>query len=156
MVKALKPMTPVDELLVRLFHAPRILVVEDMSVPVESMLHRNWDCSVDTTSDPAQAVKLMSVRKYDLVFLDLVLLNGTSRKVVEAARKYCPDTPVVAIKVSEARMSELLGQGPLTVMGNLTVDAIAHLFRVFRIKARTVAIAEYCASLMKERVTAEA
>ena len=154
----LNQMTPVDELMVRLFHAPRILVVEDATAPAELLLYRNYDCTVDTTMDGAAAAKLLATKKYDLVLVDLALLNGTSEMVLKAAQQYCPDTPVVVTKVAEAELDVLMHRvGPVTlVTAPLTLDVVAHLFRVFKIKARTREIAAYCCQLADLRATAAA
>lgn len=156
MAKNLNQMTPVDELMVRLFHAPRILVVEDAAAPVEVLLHRNYDCTVDATTDGREAAKLLATQKYDLVMVDLALLNGTSEMVLKAAQKHCPDTPVVVTKIAEAEWDVLTHRvGPVTLFtAPLTLGVVEHLFRVFKIKARTREIAEYCQQLMGPQATA--
>lgn len=146
MAKNLNQMTPVDELMMRLFHPPRVLVVEDSLAPVEVLLHRGYECTVDTARTGEQAVKLLAAQKHDLVLIDLALLNGTSEMVLNAAQRYCPDTPVVVTKLDEKTLETLMKKvGPLTLFtAPLTLDSLEHLFRMFKIKARTKQIAEYC------------
>lgn len=139
-------MTTVEELLTRLLHAPRVLVVEDLAAPVEVMLRRNYDCFVDTTSDGLQAVRLLASEKYDLVLLDLGLLNGTGEFVLKTAQDKCPDTPVVATADNQTNIESLMAQvGSLTLINSpVTLSTVERLFRVFKIKARTRALAEFC------------
>lgn len=154
MAKNLNKMTPVDELMMRLFHPPRVLVVEEASSPVEVLLHRGYECTVDTARTGEDAVKLLAQCKHDLVLIDLALLNGTSEMVLAAAQRYCPDTPVVVTKLDEKTLETLMKKvGPLTLFtGPLTMDALEHLFRMFRIKARTKEIARYCQQMTTQPV----
>jgi CheY-like chemotaxis protein len=144
-------MTTVDELMVRLFHPPKILVVQDCAAPVEALLHRNYDCQVDVTTDGNEAARMLAAEKYDLVLIDLVLLNGTSELVLAAARKYRPEVPVVATKVNESNLDQLVEDaGTLTLLSTpVTLNAIERLFRVFKIKAKTREIAAYCTDLTR-------
>lgn len=152
MAKNLRQMTPVDELMVRLFQPPRVLVVEDSQASVEELLHRNYECTVDTARTGVEAVRLLVEYKHDLVLIDLALLNGTSEMVLNAAQRYCPDTPVVVTKLDGNTLDTLMRKvGPFTLfIAPLTSDALEHLFRVFKIKARTKEIARYC-----QQVTAQ-
>jgi DNA-binding NarL/FixJ family response regulator len=147
MVKAVKGMmTTVDEIMVRLFKAPHILVVQDTTAPVVGLLHRNYECQVDATDRGDKAVKLLMEQKYDLVILDIALLNGTSRRVLAVVQEYAPSTPVVVTCVQEIDFREIAKLGPFTLLSGLvTAEVIENLFRVFKIKARTREIAEYCA-----------
>lgn len=157
MAKAIgKDMTSVDELLVRLFRPPRVLVVLDKPDSVEAMLRRNYDCEVDTARNGREASNLLSSRKYDLVLVDFVLLNGTSQAVLKVAQEHCPDVPVVATKVSEACFDDVMKSAmPVTLLNEpVTFNAIQHLFRVFKIKARTHEIAEYCVDLSRQHSAA--
>jgi CheY-like chemotaxis protein len=136
-------MTTVDEFMLRFFKVPRILSVLDDSRPVVELLHRNYECEVDATDSGEKAVELITRNKYDLVLVDLALLNGTSRRVLAAVRDHAPGTPVVATRINQ-EFTDFDGVGPLTVLsGPLTSEDIAQLFRVFKIKARTHAISEY-------------
>ena len=136
-------MTTVDEFMLRFFKVPRILLVLDDSRPVVELLHRGYECEVDDTDRGEKAVELISKNKYDLVIVDLALLNGTSRKVLAAIHDHAPATPVVATKLHN-EFGEVGEFGPLTVLaGPLTAGDIAQLFSVFKIKARTHAISEY-------------
>lgn len=152
-------MTTVDEMMVRLFKPPRILIVQDASTPVEQLLHRDYECSVDTTDGGDAAIRFLQDRRYDLVLIDIGLLNGTSRKVIQASQRFCPGTPVVVLKIAEVDLIEIVsGDGPLTVLAKpLTSDLLQTLFRVFKIKARTREIANYCAqaqTVMQAQVNA--
>lgn len=148
MAKAVNKMTPVDELMVKLFHPPRVLVVED-AASTEAILRRNYDCRVDTTRDGHEAAELLASQKYDLVLIDLVLLNGTSELVLKAVEKYAPDVPVVATRVDN--IDEVLANlDSVTLLkAPLTFEMLQRLFRVFKIKARTREIAEYCTDLAR-------
>lgn len=134
-----------DELLVRLFHAPRILVVEDAQASLKGLLHARWDCVVDTAGESVHAIKLIASRKYDIIILDIGLLNGTSNAVMGAAKANCPDTPLIVTRVDRSKLNEMLTQhGPLFMLSHITIDALEHLFRIFKIRARTQAVAAYC------------
>lgn len=138
-------MTPVDELMVRLFQPPRILVVNDAPTAVELTLRGNYDCTVDIAKTGVKAVRLLIAHTYDLVLIDLALLNGTSEMVLAAIKRHCPDTPVVVTKVDKATTELVQRAGPLTLFTEpLTLNALERLFRVFKIKARTKEIAGYC------------
>lgn len=136
-------MTTVDEFMLRFFKVPRILAVLDDSRPVVELLHRNYECDVDATDSGEKAIELIGKNKYDLVLVDLALLNGTSRRVLAAIRDHASTTPVVATRLN-GEFGDAGEFGPLTVLaGPLTAGDIAQLFSVFKIKARTRAISEY-------------
>lgn len=147
-------MTTVDEFMLRLFKAPRILLVLDDSAPVVELLHRRYDCDLDVTDSGEMAIQMVANHKYDIVIVDLALLNGTSQRVLTAVKKYAPTTPVVATKV-QGHFDEAAKFGPLTVLsGPLTEQDIEQLFRVFKVKARTHDIAEYCGARHPSTVAA--
>lgn len=147
-------MNTVDELLVRLFRAPRILVVEDgLNASMEHILQTNYDCNVDSTSSGCTAIDMMTVKKYDLVYLDLGLLNGTGSTVVKSTQQLCPDTPVVVL-LGEQMMdfNEVMASvDSLTLLSQpATLEIVRHLFKVFKIKPRTKEIAIHCQRLEED------
>lgn len=138
-------MTIADELMLRLFREPYILVVQDTAGPVEELLHRNYECHVDATDSGERAIGLLMEQRYDLVIIDMALLNGTSQKVLAAIQGFAPATPVVATHVDGIDFADLRLL-PVTVLsGSITAETVDYLFRVFKIKARTREIVEYCA-----------
>lgn len=58
-------MTTVDELVVRLLHAPRVLVVEDKAAELGAMLRQNYGCHVDETDSERRVGTLLITEKYD-------------------------------------------------------------------------------------------
>jgi len=144
-------MTTVDELMVRLFHAPRILVVQDCAASVDVVLHRSFDCTVDVTTDGKAAAAKLATNKYDLILVDLVLLNGTSEQVLKAAEAFQPEVPVVATSIDEHTLEHVVAEGStLTILSSPVTDmVIQRLFRVFKIKAKTHEMAAYCADLVR-------
>lgn len=150
----MKKMNTVDELLVRLFRAPSILVVEDrLSASMEHILQTNYDCNVDSTSSGHEAIGMMTVKKYDLVYLDLGLLNGTGSTVVKSTQQLCPDTPVVAL-LSEQMLdfNEIMASvdSLMLLSQPATLEIVRHLFKVFKIKPRTKEIAIHCRHLAED------
>ncbi len=127
--------------MVRLFKVPRILVVQDSSSPVVGLLHRKYDCQVDVTDSGIRAISYLHDQKYDLVIVDIELLNGTSRKVLAAVQECAPSMPVVATRVKD--FHELSPNLVMVLSGQVTEQNLERLFQVFKIKARTRAIAEY-------------
>lgn len=146
-------MTPVEELMVRLFHAPRILVVED-SAMAETLLHSTYNCVVDSTKNWRDVVKLLMTRKYDLALLDLSLLGSAADVVLKALQRHCPATPIVVTKAGKEALDQLSSRmGPVTLFtAALTLSTLERLFRMFKIKARTQEMEHYCQQL--QRVTA--
>jgi DNA-binding NarL/FixJ family response regulator len=130
MDKAMKNMTTLDELMVRLFKVPRILVVQDRAAPAVGLLHQTYECQVDMTDSGEQAIEYLMEHRYDLVIIDAELLNGTSRKVISVAQEFAPLTPIVASLVT-------------VLTGQITEENLARLFQVFKIKARTHALSDY-------------
>ena len=139
-------MTNVDELLLRLFRVPSILVVEDKPSAIDSALAKDYDADVDRTSSGHEAVQMLTSKKYDLIMVDLALLNGTSRKVLLAIKEVCPDVPVIVIKLGSENIVKLLNEtGPLTVLSDpVSSDVMSRLFQLFKIKARTRDMTEQC------------
>lgn len=150
-------MTSVDELLLQLFRAPRVLVLESADAPVEALLRRDYDCAVDSTADPAVASHLLRNQLYDLVLVDLSLKEAVE-PVLKMAQSACPDTPVVAMKDPAATVDNLLPPaGSLTLLSEpVSSTAVKHLFRVFKIKARTQEMAAYCQQQLPVQTTVAA
>ena len=142
-------MTTVDELLLKLFHAPKVLVVESVADDVKAKLRQDYGCHVDTTDNSNRAIKLLMSGGYDLALLDLEWLNGTGEAVLKTAQTNCPHTPVAAAvgQVTDAEaMFRQLGT-MLLLRKPVTHDALDRLFRILKIKVRTPAVAEYCEHL---------
>lgn len=147
MAKNLK-MTTVDELMTRLFKPPRILAVESAAT-VEALVCQSYSCRVDTAQDSESALRLLAANRYDLIMVDLVLLNGTGDNVLSEAHHRCPDTPVIVMRLSDSKAASLAHRTwPLTLLtAPLTSDAVDRLFRMFKIRARTKEIDSYCEQL---------
>lgn len=144
-------MTTVDELLIKLFHAPKVLVVEDMADEVKAKLRDDYGCHVDTTDNGNRAIKLLLSGEYDLALLDLELLNGTGEAVLKTAQTGCPRTPVAAAvgQLSDAEQALRQLGTMLLLRKPVTHDALDRLFRTLKIKVRTPAVAEYCEHLSR-------
>lgn len=141
-------MTTVDELLVKLFHAPKVLVVDDMASAVAALLRQDYGCHVDTTDNGTDAIKMLTSGNYDFAVLDLELLNGTGEVVLQTAQIRCPATPIV-VTTGKTDVVKLLQQVTTLVLLRkpVTHDALDRLFYMFKIKVRSPAVAEYCERL---------
>lgn len=141
-------MTTVEELIVRLFHPPRLLIVQDSAAPVEALLHRNYDCHVDSTASGEEALKLLATQPYDLIMVDLALMNGTGKKVLQAAQR--KNVRVVVTRFDPADLSGMENTEAVTLLtAPLTLSSIERLFRVFKLKAKTHEITQCCDNLMR-------
>lgn len=142
-------MTTVDELLVKLFHAPKVLVVDDMAGVLAAILRQDYGCHVDTTDNGNDAIKMLTSGSYDFAVLDLELLNGTGEAVLQTARTKCPATPIV-VTTGQTDVVSLLRQLDTLVLLRkpVTHEALDRLFYMFKIKVRSPAVAEYCERLV--------
>lgn len=142
-------MTTVDELLIKLFHAPKVLVVENVADEVKAKLRDDYGCHVDTTDNGSRALKLLLSGEYDLALLDLETLNGTGEAVLKAVQIRCPRTPVAAAVGRLSDAEQMLRQiGTIILLRKpVTHDALDRLFRILKIKVRTPAVVEYCEHL---------
>jgi CheY-like chemotaxis protein len=79
------------------FMARTILIVEDDLVIRKSISQtlRQEGYEVDEASDGAQAVELLSERRFDLVISDFVMPRMDGLKVVEQVHSVSPQTPVI-------------------------------------------------------------
>jgi CheY-like chemotaxis protein len=77
--------------------ARTILIVEDDVVIRKSISQtlRQEGYEVDEASDGAQAVELLSERRFDLVISDFVMPRMDGLKVVEQVHSVSPQTPVI-------------------------------------------------------------
>jgi CheY-like chemotaxis protein len=77
--------------------ARTILIVEDDVVIRKSISQtlRQEGYEVDEASDGAQAVELLSERRFDLVISDFVMPRMDGLKVVEQVHSLSPQTPVI-------------------------------------------------------------
>ena len=139
-------MTTVDELLVRLLHAPRVLVV-DSADALEAMLRQNYGCTVDAAADEKRVGTLLITEKYDLVLLNLSL--GAAEAILSMIKAVCPSTPIAVTVSADADVNELVSHvGNLMVCQSpVTPEILERLFRVFKVKVCTRAVTEYCEQL---------
>jgi DNA-binding response OmpR family regulator len=146
-------MTTVDELLVRLLHAPRVLVVEDKADELGAMLRQNYGCHVDATDSERRVGTLLVTENYDLVLLNLSL--GCAEAILRTLKVACPETPVAVTLPADADVKELVGQvGTLMLCQKpVTSDVLEHLFRVFKLRVCTRAVTDYCERLKSGQAT---
>ena len=78
---------------------PHILLVEDADSVRSLMLRalRRYDCEVHEASSVAAATRWIFLRKFDLVFLDLGLPDGSGVEVIKLLKQEAPATPVLVV-----------------------------------------------------------
>lgn len=147
-------MTTVDELVVRLLHAPRVLVVEDKAAELGAMLRQNYGCHVDETDSERRVGTLLTTEKYDLVLLNLSL--GNAEAILNMIKAACPATPVAVTQSVDADVTELVGHvGSLMLCAcPVTPEVLDRLFRVFKVRVCTRAVTDYCEQLKSGQVSA--
>lgn len=144
-------MTTVDELLIKLFHAPKVLVVANVADEVKARLREDYGCHVDTTDNSSQVLKLLLSGEHDLALLDLETLNETGEAVLKAVQIRCPRTPVAAVVGQLSDAEQMFRQtGAIVLLRKpVTHDTLDRLFHILKIKVRTPAMVEYCEHLSR-------
>jgi|PlaIllAssembly_1097288.scaffolds.fasta_scaffold00029_15 CheY-like chemotaxis protein len=141
-------MTTVDELLVKLFHAPKVLVVDDAAGVLANILRQDYGCSVDTTDNGHEAIKMLTDGNYEFAVVDLELLNGTGEAVLETAHMKCPATPIVVTTAHTDVIALLQRLDTLVLLRKpITHEALDRLFYIFKIKVRSPAVVEYLTAM---------
>jgi two-component system KDP operon response regulator KdpE len=108
------------ELAEQLARSPRILIVEDdpsiVSVLTQVLAH--YECEIDKASNVNDAKGLTDSRKYDLIFVDLTLPDGSGATVVKNIKTTMPTVPVLVMSDSRdwTLIEETLLLGIVTVM----------------------------------------
>lgn len=134
-------MSSVEELVVRLFRAPSLLVIElDPEATVETV-RRACDCCIVTVDDGERVAEAVSKYTFDLVLLDLSVPGAAV--ALNALRAHCPETPVVV--VSGWHDYDDIMTDVTVVSRPLKVETVERLFKLFKIRARTRDVVDYCA-----------
>lgn len=135
----------VDELLCRLCRPPRVLILDE-SDSVEAVLNQNYDCVVDKVTTGDEAVNMLLSNKYDLIYLNLDMLNGTGASVLKQTSEIFPNIPIVATTKFSTDASNLLRSAPLLTLlyDQITCELVLRLFKTFKINVRTKETAQYC------------
>jgi DNA-binding response OmpR family regulator len=128
------------ELAKQLAASPRILIAEgDLNVVV--MLTRAisiYDCEIDPASTVAESVKLIEARKYDLVFVDITLSDGSGVSVIKSVKVKMPTTPILVMATSEdaVQIKEVLLLGIVTVMLKpFKLDELRNVLTMFKVRS---------------------
>lgn len=91
-----RPVEPVDD---PLLSGRKVLVVDDeetILMAVRDVLTRQG-CEVEMARDGNEAIAMISRRSYDLVISDIRLPGHSGYEIFAAARKHCPECPVIFI-----------------------------------------------------------
>lgn len=116
-------------------HHPQVLIVDD-----ESMIHQlikdvlsEEKCSIDSALNGQEAMDKVSAKKYDLVFLDMVLPEMSGDQIYEYISKTQPQLMVVIITafVDNKILDRVLASGPITILPKpIDIHQLRQLTRV--------------------------
>jgi len=99
---------------------PQILIIDD-----EVMIHQlikdvliEDNCNIDSALNGQEAMSKISAKKYDLVFLDMVLPEMSGDQIYEYISKTQPNLMVVIITafVDNKVLDRVLSTGPITIL----------------------------------------
>nr|WP_306469726.1 response regulator [Oscillatoria laete-virens] len=99
---------------------PQVLIVDD-----ETMIHQlikdvlgEETCSIDSALNGQEAMNKIAAKKYDLVFLDMVLPEMSGDEIYEYISKTQPQLMVVIITafVDNKILDRVLSTGPITIL----------------------------------------
>ncbi|OAD08417.1 hypothetical protein MUCCIDRAFT_123910, partial [Mucor lusitanicus CBS 277.49] len=78
---------------------PRVLLVDDDSVyrDVSGRMLNMVGCSIDLAKDGLEALQKMSVEKYDLILMDIVMPKMDGIATTRNIRRYDSLTPIVSM-----------------------------------------------------------
>jgi len=136
-------MTSILELAEHWAESSRILLVEDdddVAKLLRDMLAR-YDCELETAYNVSEAINVVLSRKFDLVFIDLVLPDGSGVDVIKTVKVHSPTTPILVMTgVSQPRLiDEALACGVVTVLHkpfDITAQQLCYILEMFKVKAR--------------------
>lgn len=131
------------ELAERWAASPRILILEDdpdLTQILESVLEQH-DCEVVAVSTVAEAIEASQSQKFDLVFVDLLLPDGSGVRLIQSVKKRWPHTPIVVMTglVFDSALDRALSYGPVAFLrkpSDTTFSAIVNLLAMFKLKHR--------------------
>ncbi|MDX2227960.1 MAG: response regulator [Verrucomicrobiae bacterium] len=113
----------------------QILIVDD-----ESMIHElirdvlsEENCGIDSALNGKDALGLIGAKKFNLLFLDMVLPDMSGDQIYEYAAKSQPNLLIVVITafVDNKILDRVLASGPITILPKpIDIHQLRHLTRV--------------------------
>lgn len=136
-------MTSLLELVESWAASPRVLVLEDdqdVARVLEEMLS-GFDCEVTTAHTLAEGL-VAAQRRFDIVFVDLRLPDGSGVELIRHFKFHAPTTPIVVMTAltNDAMIDKALSCGVVALLRkpyDTTVAQVKNTFEMFKIKLRS-------------------
>lgn len=136
-------MTSILELAQHWAENSRILLVEDdtdVAKMVRELLER-YDCELEVAGRVSDAINAVVSRKFDLIFIDLLLPDGSGVDVIKTVKAHAPVTPILVMTgVAQPRLiDEALACGVVTVLHkpfDITSQQLRYILDMFKVRAR--------------------
>jgi DNA-binding response OmpR family regulator len=137
-------MTSVLELAEHWALSPRILVLEDdadVTRVLEDMLS-HFDCEIVAAATLAEAMVAAAGQKFDIVFVDLLLPDGSGVDLIRYLKFHSPSTPIVVmtgLPSDDDLIFKALSCGVVAILRkpyDTTFTQLKHTLEMFKIKLR--------------------
>lgn len=130
-------MSAVEELLSKLLHPARLLLVKSDKSQVDLLrqqVQKNYDCEVDWASSAEEAGRYLSQDKYDLLLLEASSQHLPSTVLIQQAKQLNVPTVIV----SDLPCNQAMRHGVFCeLIGQLKSSDIDDLFDLFKIHVRS-------------------
>lgn len=142
-----------EALIAKLLRPPNVLLVEDdvdVGTLFSQALHESCECEVDWALDGERAIDYLSARRYDIVFLDLMLPKINGVEVLRYIKQVSPSLPVIVVTgyVGSTLWAEATSLGVFGVLAKPPPSVnFGDVFRMYNLPILSKAEAQECAQM---------
>ena len=136
-------MTAVEELLSKLLHPARLLLVRSdkrQAVALQRQIQQKDECEVDWVASGAEAKHRLGQHKYDLLLLEPTPQDMSAATLLRHVKQIAPNIPVVLVSEQPFdRVAHELAQFGVVcgLIGPVEQSDIDEMFSVFKIRVRS-------------------
>jgi len=142
-------MSAVEELLNKLLHPARLLLVKSdkrQADVLQHQLQQKYECEVDWVACGEEAKHRLGQNKYDLLLLEPMPQDMSAATVLRHAKRLAPNLPVVLVSEQPYdRVAHEVAQFGVVcgLIGPVKQSDIDEMFTVFKIRVRSRENARY-------------